>query len=157
MVGGRRYEFTRDQGARAVIDHGRGRWPRRTSWIWACAAEAPASRAEAGGFNLGGRWTQGTGLTENGLFIGSRVEKFAEELTFEFDSHDWRRPWRIRAPSERVDLVFVPLHCRRVGVLPAWLPIGARLDWRLGAIAALWSPKPESASRCGTCSAGRRS
>ena len=132
LVGGRRYEFTPDQGARAVIDHGRGRWPRRTSWIWACAAEAPAHRTEAVGFNLGGRWTQGTGLTENGLFIGGRIEKLAEELTFEFDRQDWRRPWRIRAPSERVDLVFSPLHCRRIGALPEWLPLGARLDWRLG-------------------------
>ncbi len=132
MVGGRRYEFTSDQGARGVIDHGRGRWPRNTAWIWACAAEPPAHRAETVGFNLGGRWTQGTGLTENGLFIGSRLEKLGEELSFEFDRQDWRRPWRILAPSKRVDLVFSPLHCRRLGALPAWLPLGARLDWRLG-------------------------
>jgi hypothetical protein len=108
-----------------VLDHGRGRWPRKTAWIWACAPGRI-------GWNLGGRWTDGTGLSENGLFIGGKVEKLNEELVFDFDRSDWQRPWRIRAPSSRVDLCFTPLHRRQAGALPRFLPLAARLDWRLG-------------------------
>ncbi|WP_289020093.1 DUF2804 domain-containing protein, partial [uncultured Ornithinimicrobium sp.] len=32
------------------------------------------------GIQLGGRWTEGTGQTENGLFVGGRLHKIHEEL-----------------------------------------------------------------------------
>src|SRR5262249_14492588 len=101
-VGDTRYDCA---AGLAVLDHGRGRWPKESAWIWACGVGKERG-GRVVGWNLGGRWTDGTGLSENGLFIGGRVEKLDEELEFDFDRDDWRRPWRIRAPSGRLELVF---------------------------------------------------
>lgn len=88
----------------AVLDHGRGKWPYAIDWNWA-AGSAPG-RA----ITLGGKWTDGTGLTENGLFLDGRLHKIGEELRWEYDRRDWLAPWRIR--GEQVDLTLTPFHVR---------------------------------------------
>ena len=91
----------------AVLDHGRGRWPYRISWNWAAGC-APGRCLQ-----LGGKWTVGTGMTENGLFVDGRLHKIGEELTWEYDRGNWRAPWRIH--GSRLDVRFVPFHVRRSG------------------------------------------
>ena len=37
---------------------------------------------------VGARWTDGTGSTENALVVDSRVHKVSEELAWEYDMSD---------------------------------------------------------------------
>jgi len=98
----------------ATLDYGRGLWPYRTSWNWASASGRAG--AHVVGFNLGGQCTDGTGVTENALTVDGRLTKYGEQLEFAYDRRDFRRPWRITAPSRRVDLSFTPRHHKRVRV-----------------------------------------
>ncbi|GAA1660268.1 DUF2804 domain-containing protein [Catellatospora bangladeshensis] len=86
----------------AVLDHGRGKWPYRIRWNWA-AGSGPGRAIQ-----LGGRWTDGTGLTENALFVDGRLHKIGDELRWSYDRTDWLRPWRIT--GTRVDAHFHPFH-----------------------------------------------
>ncbi|WP_027347275.1 DUF2804 domain-containing protein [Hamadaea tsunoensis] len=88
----------------AVLDHGRGKWPYAIRWNWA------AGCAPGRGVQLGGRWTDGTGLTENGLFVDGRLHKIGSDLRWEYDRADWLRPWKIT--GERVEAAFHPFHER---------------------------------------------
>jgi hypothetical protein len=85
-----------------VLDHGRGKWPYAITWNW--AAGSGAGR----GLTLGGRWTDGTGITENGLFVDGRLHKIHADLAWEYDTSDWQRPWRIHGAG--VDATFTPFH-----------------------------------------------
>ncbi|MEV0429173.1 DUF2804 domain-containing protein [Micromonospora sp. NPDC050495] len=89
----------------AVLDHGRGKWPYAVRWNW--AAGSGAGRA----IQLGGRWTDGTGSTENALVVDGRLHKIGAELTWRYDRTDWLRPWHISGPG--VDVRFHPFHERR--------------------------------------------
>lgn len=86
----------------AVLDHGRGKWPYAVTWNWA------AGSGDGRGLTLGGKWTDGTGITENGLFVDGRLHKIGAELVWEYDRGDWLRPWRIR--GDGVDATFTPFH-----------------------------------------------
>lgn len=88
----------------AVLDHGRGKWPYAVTWNW--AAGCGPGRA----VQLGGTWTDGTGSTENALFVDGRLHKIGDELTWTYDRADRLRPWRISGP--RVEAGFHPFHER---------------------------------------------
>ncbi|ANJ28639.1 DUF2804 domain-containing protein [Agromyces aureus] len=89
----------------AVLDHGRGRWPYRMTWNWG-AASGPAADGRTIGLQLGGKWTDGTGSTENAVLVDGRLHKIGDELEWAYDEHDWLAPWRIHGAS--VDLRFEP-------------------------------------------------
>ena len=91
----------------ACLDFGRGVWPRRITWNWGAASGRQGGQVV--GLNLGGRWTDGTGMTENALCIDGRLSKVSEPLEWDYARADFMRPWRIRAPqSGSVDLRFTP-------------------------------------------------
>ncbi len=77
----------------AVLDHGRGRWPYDIRWNW--GAGSGISDGRTIGIQVGGKWTEGTGSTENAFFVDGRLHKIHDELTWEYDIADWRRPWRV--------------------------------------------------------------
>ncbi len=89
----------------AVLDHGRGKWPYNNVWNWGSAS------GEVGGHTIGlqfgGKWTEGTGMTENALCIDGRVTKIGQELEWGYDTGDWTAPWTVRG-----DDVDVKLHPR---------------------------------------------
>lgn len=96
----------------ACLDFGRGIWRYSSFWNWASFSGVCRS-AEAGdrtvGVNLGGGWTDGTGMTENGICLDGKLTKLSEDVAFEYDRCDFMRPWRIRSTvSDRVDLQFIP-------------------------------------------------
>ncbi|NKY58265.1 DUF2804 domain-containing protein [Nocardia flavorosea] len=101
ILGAREYVF---DGAFAVLDHGRGKWPYAISWNWA-AGYKPGL-----GVQFGGKWTEGTGSTENALIVDGRVHKISDELQWDYDRENWSRPWHIT--GERVDAEFRPFHTR---------------------------------------------
>jgi hypothetical protein len=93
----------------AVLDHGRGRWPYSMTWNWAAGSGRVDGRVR--GIQLGGRWTAGTGSTENALLDGTRLHKLHDEVSWDYDRTDWLRPWRMH--GERCDVGFTPFHERK--------------------------------------------
>jgi hypothetical protein len=112
VLNGRTYTFGPENQAFGCLDYGRGIWPYRTTWNWASASGIQNGRVV--GLNLGGQWTDGTGMTENGLCIDGRLHKLSEELIFTYDRTNFMAPWRIRTSmSERVDLTFTPFFLKQ--------------------------------------------
>lgn len=112
VLNGRTYTFGPENQAFGCLDYGRGIWPYRTTWNWASASGNQNGRVI--GLNLGGQWTDGTGMTENGLCIDGRLHKVSEESIFTYDRTNFMAPWRIRTPvSERVDLTFTPFFLKQ--------------------------------------------
>jgi len=110
-IGGRRYEMDPDT-CHAVQDFGRGIWPYRSFWNWGVATGVEEGMPI--GVNFGAKWTTGTGINENGLCIAGRLYKISEDLVWQYDAKDWRRPWTVRAAhSGMVDLTLTPItaHC----------------------------------------------
>ncbi|WP_030166505.1 DUF2804 domain-containing protein [Spirillospora albida] len=97
-------EYEVGEGAFAVLDHGRGKWPYRMTWNWAAASGRKLA------LQLGGKWTDGTGQTENGLFVDGRLHKIGDDLRWTYDPTDLLRPWTIEGP--RVQVGFHPFHER---------------------------------------------
>ncbi|HSO63463.1 MAG TPA: DUF2804 domain-containing protein [Ornithinibacter sp.] len=91
-------------GSWAVLDHGRGRWPYSVRWNWGAGSGVVDGRVI--GVQVGGRWTDGTGSTENALVVDGRVHKIGEELAWDYDTSDWLAPWRVR--GQLADLTFTP-------------------------------------------------
>ncbi|MFT2817367.1 DUF2804 domain-containing protein [Leifsonia sp. A12D58] len=92
----------------AVLDHGRGRWPYSMTWNW--GAGSGEIDGQVIGLQLGGKWTDGTGSTENSIVIDGTLHKISEELDWEYDQTDFMKPWRII--GERVDVTFTPFYER---------------------------------------------
>ena len=90
----------------AVLDHGRGRWPYDVRWNW--GAGSGRSNGRTIGVQVGGRWTDGTGSTENGLLVDGRMHKISDELVWEYEPSDYLAPWRIHGGA--LDLAFEPFH-----------------------------------------------
>jgi hypothetical protein len=89
------------------LDYGRGVWPEHTVWNWGAASGVQAGHTV--GLNLGGQWTDGTGMTENGLCVDGHLTKISEDLVFDYDREAMMKPWRVRtAVTERIDLLFEP-------------------------------------------------
>ena len=90
-----------------VLDVGRGRWPYSTRWNWG----AGAGRSLEGpvvGVQLGGRWTVGTGFTENAVTVDGRLHKIGRELRWEYDWDRPMRPWRVVDPDGALELTLTP-------------------------------------------------
>ena len=60
---------------------------------------------------MGAKWTDGTGMNENGILYNGRLHKIHEDILFEYDDKDFMRPWRMRTmSSDMVRLEFVPFY-----------------------------------------------
>lgn len=77
----------------AVFDHGRGRWPYDIRWNW--GAGSGVSNGHTIGIQVGGKWADGTGSTENGVVVDGEMHKISEELIWEHDLPNWKTPWRV--------------------------------------------------------------
>jgi hypothetical protein len=98
-------------GGWGVLDVGRGRWPYSTRWNWGGGAGTSADGRTVG-LQLGGKWTDGTGFTENGVLVDGRLDKIGADLTW---TYDWDRPldpWRVTSPEGDLDLRLDPVHDR---------------------------------------------
>ena len=99
--------------AYACLDFGRGIWPYRTAWNW--AAFSGHSGQDTVGLNMGAKWTDHTGMNENGILLNGRLHKIFEDIVFEYDPDDFMQPWRMRSEgSDSVRLEFTPFY-ERVG------------------------------------------
>ena len=105
-VDGRDYPVA--EGSWAVLDRGRGRWPYRMTWNWAAGSGMVDGRRI--GLQLGGKWTDGTGSTENAVFVDGVQHYIDEELTWQYALDDEHSPWRI--VGDHVDVTLTPWHRR---------------------------------------------
>lgn len=96
------------EGSWAVLDRGRGRWPYRMTWNWAAGSGIVDGRRI--GLQLGGNWTDGTGSTENAVFVDGVQHYIDEELAWDYDLNDEQSPWRI--VGEHADVTLTPWHRR---------------------------------------------
>ena len=102
------FVFVRDS-AFACLDFGRGIWPYRTTWNW--AAFSGRSGRDVVGVNMGAKWTDNTGMNENGILLNGHLHKIMDDIVFEYDNRDFMRPWSMRsASSEAVRLEFTPFY-----------------------------------------------
>lgn len=108
IVGGVRHELPEGQSW-AVLDHGRGRWPYDITWNW--AAGAGRSHGRTVGLQFGGKWTEGTGVTENGVVIDGRLHKISSELRWDYSTGDFLAPWRLSGGGLQAELA--PFHDKR--------------------------------------------
>lgn len=105
-IGDKRYNFEQ-RDSYAVLDYGRGVWPREATWNWAMASQR--CRNHRIGLNFGGQWTDGTGMTENAFFFDGKMIKIHEDVIFEYNEEDYMQNWTIKTKfSDDVNLTFQP-------------------------------------------------
>ena len=105
-IGNRRFTFSPEESF-AVLDYGRGVWPRQAIWNWGMASQLV--RGQRIGLNFGGQWTEGTGMTENAIFIDGVMTKINEDVRFTYDRTNFMKPWTVRSKfSDQVQLTFTP-------------------------------------------------
>lgn len=106
-VGTRVHVLDASHDAWGVQDLGRGIWPYSNRWNWA-AASGHSADGRVVGLQFGGKWTVGTGATENALCVDGRLTKIGEELEWDYDWDDPIRPWRVTGDDGRIDLTLTP-------------------------------------------------
>ena len=89
----------------AVQDLGRGIWPYSNRWNWA-AGSGRATDGRLVGLQFGGKWTEGTGFTENALCVDGRLTKIHSELEWDYSWDRPMKPWRVR--SDDIDVELTP-------------------------------------------------
>jgi len=111
-IDGVEHEIGGDAGeAWTVLDHGRGRWPYDISWNW--GAGSGRSHGRVIGVQVGAKWTEGTGVSENAFFVDGRMHKIHGETTWQYsvDGERWREPWRVSGGG--LEAVFEPFYNKR--------------------------------------------
>jgi hypothetical protein len=110
LIGDERFVFgpTHPHLGFGVIDIGRGRWPYRTRWNWGGAAGSSVDGHHQLGLQLGGKWTVGTGYTENGLLVDGRLIKLGAELDWFYDWDHPMRPWSVSDPNGWLKATLIP-------------------------------------------------
>ena len=128
-VDGRAYSV--GEGAFAVLDRGRGRWPYSRRWNW--AAGYGTSGGTRLGLQLGGKWTEGTHATENALIVDGVLHHYDGELEFNYNLADPQASWHVR--GEWIEATLTPFH-RRLAAANAlavasktWQAFGAWSGW----------------------------
>ena len=106
-VGDRTWTIGGDAGdGWGVLDVGRGRWPHEIAWNW--GGGAGRSGEHVIGLQIGGKWTAGTGFTENGLIVDGRLTKLGQELVWDYDWDAPMQPWRVDDPGGQLHAVLTP-------------------------------------------------
>jgi hypothetical protein len=105
-VGDRTFAIGAAGDAWGVLDVGRGRWPAEITWNW--GGGAGRAGAHVIGLQFGGKWTGGTGFTENGVIVDGSLTKLGAELSWAYDWDDPLSPWRVTDPGGQLDATLHP-------------------------------------------------
>ncbi|SHF83368.1 DUF2804 domain-containing protein [Ornithinibacillus halophilus] len=110
-VGDQSFSFD-EKSAFAVLDYGRGVWPRKSTWNWGMASGK--QHEDVIGLNFGGQWTDNTGSNENAFFVNGSITKINEDVEFIYDRNDFMKPWKIESTeTDDVRLTFHPFFERK--------------------------------------------
>jgi hypothetical protein len=88
------------------LDWGRGVWEYSSFWVWASASGFLADRRSIG-LNLGFGFGDTSAATENCFILEGKLHKLGE-VKFSYDNQDFKAPWRMSSPDDRLELVFTP-------------------------------------------------
>lgn len=115
-VEGQTIEFGGPAGeAWGILDIGRGRWPYQTTWNWG-GGSGYAATGQLVGLQVGGKWTDGTGFTENGIIIDGRLVKIGDDLQWTYDWDNPLDPWRVQNADGTLDVMLTPVHDRHANL-----------------------------------------
>ena len=89
-----------------VLDVGRGRWPAEITWNWGGGAGRAGDHVV--GLQIGAKWTEGTGFTENGVIVDGRLTKLGPSSTGTTTGTSPMRPWRVVDPGGQLDIALTP-------------------------------------------------
>ena len=104
------HEQVRPQESLGSLDWGRGVWEYRSFWNWASASGTlPDGRTL--GLNLGRGFGDLSRATENCAIVNGRIHKL-DQVSFDYLSGEYMRPWRFTDNEGRLDLTFTPFHER---------------------------------------------
>lgn len=92
------------------LDWGRGVWEYSSFWNWASASGYLAD-GSALGLNLGCGFGDLSRASENCVILNGRLHKL-DQVTFDYASGDYMRPWRFQDNEGRLDLTFTPFKDR---------------------------------------------
>lgn len=103
--GQRRFNLQPDK-ALGNMDWGRGVWEYQSFWVWA-SASAFLDDGRTLGLNMGYGFGDTSAATENAFVLNGRIHKL-EKVAFDYDPHNFMRPWRMHSPDGRLNLEFMP-------------------------------------------------
>lgn len=103
--GGSRFELT-PETALGNLDWGRGVWEYDSHWVWASASGFLPNKHTIG-LNLGYGFGDTSAASENGILLDGKMHKLGK-VNFSFDPGDYKKPWKMVSPDQRLDLVFTP-------------------------------------------------
>lgn len=106
-VGAKQREGLVTDEAWGVLDVGRGRWPYSITWNWG-GGSGYATTGERIGIQIGAKWTDGTGFTENGIMIDGRLHKIGRQLHWEYSWDHPMKPWHVTDSGGAIDIVLTP-------------------------------------------------
>jgi hypothetical protein len=93
------------------LDWGRGVWEYKSFWNWA-SASGFLPDGQTLGLNLGCGFGDLSAATENCFVLNGKIQKL-EQVTFNYDRHDFMRPWKFNDSEDRMNLNFVPFKERK--------------------------------------------
>jgi len=107
---GSEYSFNKET-SNAILDWGRGVWPRKCTWYWGAATGTLGGKPF--GFNIGYGFGDTTATTENMIFYEGKAHKL-ENVTFhipinEKGKEDYMKPWKFTSSDGRFEMDFVPI------------------------------------------------
>ncbi len=123
---GKVYDFPAGRSF-AVLDWGRGSWPRDNRWLW--ASGACYVKGEPLSINLGYGFGDRAPATENGIVYRGRVHKL-DKVAWRYDVANYMAPWSFQANDGRLELAFKPVFL---------LHSDLKLKEMIGFLSQLWS------------------
>ncbi len=94
-----------------ILDVGRGRWPYKMRWNWGGASGRATDGGPLVGVQIGAKWTDGTGATENGVIVDGSLVKIGEELTWDYSWEEPLAPWHVHGGCG-LDITLTPVYDR---------------------------------------------
>lgn len=108
-VAGRTHTL-RAEDTYAILDWGRGAWPRHTRWLWGWAAGLSAGRRVS--LNLGCGFGDMSAASENAIVVDGVLHKLGA-VNWIYEPTQRTQQWRFRDDDGRVSLTFVPRRHRQ--------------------------------------------
>lgn len=104
-IGSTSHGFSSD-GSMGCLDWGRGNWTYRNRWFWGSLSAWVDGIPF--GLNLGYGFSDRSNATENVIIYDGVIHKL-DQVTFDYDSNNYMKPWKIIDNQGRLQLDFAPV------------------------------------------------